>query len=116
MSFVIGIDVGTSSARALLINEKGKVIASAVKAYPLSTPRPGWSEQDPEDWWAATVATVNGVLAKSGVDRGEIRGVGLSGQMHGSVFLDESNAVLRPAILWNDQRTAEECAEITEKV
>ena len=116
MSFVIGIDVGTSSTRALLCNVKGDVLASAVKEYPLSTPRPGWSEQDPEDWWTATVATVTAVVETSGVDRGDIQGVGLSGQMHGSVFLDDSDAVLRPAILWNDQRTAEECAEITDKV
>src|SRR5262249_8313074 len=113
---LLGIDIGTSGTRALLIDETGATIASATAAYPLSTPRPGWAEQEPRDWWEATVGTVRQVLASSGVSAADVRGVGLSGQMHGSVFLDRDNQVLRPALLWCDQRTVEQCAWITQRV
>ncbi|NOZ57605.1 MAG: xylulokinase, partial [Calditrichaeota bacterium] len=112
----LGIDVGTSGTKALLMDESGHVVATATEEYPLHVPKPNWSEQDPEDWWRATVAAVRAVLRKSGVAPKSVKGIGLSGQMHGSVFLDASNRVIRPAILWNDQRTGAECAEITEKV
>ena len=112
----LGVDVGTSGTKALLMDETGRVLATATEEYPLHVPKPNWSEQNPEDWWRATVVSIRSVLEKSGVSPDSVRGLGLSGQMHGSVFLDASNRVIRPAILWNDQRTGEECAEITERV
>ncbi|HZO87566.1 MAG TPA: xylulokinase [Chthonomonadaceae bacterium] len=116
MPYLIGIDIGTSGTKTILIDETGRVRARAIQEYPLYTPKPQWSEQDPADWWAATCGTVQKVLEMSRLDPREIRGVGLSGQMHGSVFLDENNAVLRRALLWNDQRTQAECDWITETV
>ena len=105
---LIGIDVGTSGVKGLAIDSAGAVVAGAGSEYPLSTPRPGWAEQDPEDWWRATQS----VLAKLAATAGPPAGIGLSGQMHGLVTLDERGRVLRPAILWNDQRTGPQCAEI----
>jgi xylulokinase len=104
---LIGIDVGTTAVKGVAISPRGEVLAVAEESYPLSTPQPGWSEQDPEDWWRATQA----LLAR--LPEGPI---GFSGQMHGLVTLDEANEPIRPAILWNDQRTAEECAEIEERI
>src|SRR2546421_7509363 len=104
----VGIDVGTSGVKGLALAPDGTVLALAEAAYPLSTPRPGWAEQDPADWWAATES----VLAELRAAAGPPVGIGLSGQMHGLVVLDAASDVLRPAILWNDQRTAAECAEI----
>jgi len=115
-SYLLGIDVATSGTKALLIDEGGSVVAMATTEYPLHSPRPLWSEQDPEDWWQATVNSVQEVLTKSGAEAGDIAAIGLTGQMHGLVMLDDEGAVLRPAILWNDQRTADQCAAITEKV
>lgn len=116
MSHLLGIDVGTSGTKALLITTDGEAVASSTRIYPLSTPYPLWAEQDPEDWWQATIGAIRDVLAESGVDPKSIRGMGLSGQMHGAVLLDENNQVLRPGILWCDQRTAAECAWITDTV
>jgi xylulokinase len=110
MSVVVGIDVGTSAVKAIAVAEDGEVLARREVGYPLSTPQPGWSEQDPEDWWRATEQALDGLVD------GEIAGIGLSGQMHGLVTLDASDAVIRPAILWNDQRTQAECDEIEERV
>ena len=111
MRALIGLDIGTSAVKALAVAEEdGAILARAEVEYPLSTPRPGWSEQDPEDWWRAT----GQALAALGVD--EIAGIGLSGQMHGLVALDAADKVVRPAILWNDGRTAAQCAEIEAKV
>ncbi|MFL5821870.1 MAG: xylulokinase [Solirubrobacteraceae bacterium] len=107
-----GIDVGTSGVKGLAIDPAGGVLASAEAAYPLSTPRPGWAEQDPEDWWRATEQ----VLAELRRGAGAPAGIGLSGQMHGLVSLDASGRVIRPAILWNDQRTGSECREIEQKI
>ena len=104
---LIGIDVGTSGVKGVAISPRGEVLATAEEAYPLSTPQPGWSEQDPEHWWRAAQAC----LAR--LPDGPI---GYSGQMHGLVTLDAEERVLRPAILWNDQRTAAECAEIEERI
>jgi xylulokinase len=104
---LIGIDVGTTGVKGIAISPRGDVLAVAEEGYPLSTPHPGWSEQDPDDWWRATQAC----LAR--LPEGPI---GFSGQMHGLVTLDESHRPLRPAILWNDQRTAEECVEIEESI
>ena len=104
---LIGLDVGTSGVKAVALAPDGELLASAEESYPLSTPKPGWAEQDPEDWWRAAQAC----LAR--LPEGP---VGLSGQMHGLVVLDADGQVLRPAILWNDQRTAAECAEIEQRV
>jgi len=108
---LVGVDVGTTGVKAIAVSPEGAVLASATRGYPLSTPRPGWSEQDPQDWWEAASAA----LAEVSAGR-EVVGIGLSGQMHGLVVLDAAGAVIRPAILWNDQRTAAECAEIEERV
>ncbi len=112
VSVTLGIDVGTSGTKTLAIDEKGKILASATAEYPCLYPRPGWSEQDPDQWWAATIATIREVMAAADLSPADIRGVGLSGQMHGSVFLDADGHVVRPALLWNDQRTVAECEEI----
>jgi xylulokinase len=112
MSAFLGIDIGTSGTKTLLVSATGKILAEASATYPCYHPRPLWSEQDPEDWWKATVKTVRAVVRKTGIRPAEIRAIGLSGQMHGSVFLDRNDKVLCKALLWNDQRTAQECAEI----
>lgn len=116
MPYLLGVDIGTSGTKTILIDETGKVIARALAEYPLYTPRPLWSEQDPEDWWRATQITIRKCLSQANVDANEIKGVGLSGQMHGAVFLDADNSPLRKAILWNDQRTQAECDWITETI
>ena len=116
MPYLIGIDVGTTGTKTLLLSDTGEIAASATVAYPLYTPRPNWAEQDPADWWSATVAGIRAVLAESGAKGEEVKGIGLSGQMHGSVFLDAKDEVIRPAILWCDQRTADQCEWITERV
>jgi len=113
---LLGVDLGTTAVKALLINEAGETLASATVEYPLSTPRPLWSEQDPADWWRGTVEAIRRVLTKAGASGAQVRGVGLSGQMHGLTLLDRAGDVLRPAILWNDQRTAEQCEEMMRRV
>lgn len=115
MSVYLGIDIGTSGTKTLAIREDGTILAAATEEYPLSSPQPGWSEQDPADWWRASAESVRKVLAKGGIAPTDVKGIGLSGQMHGSVFLDAAGDVIRPALLWNDQRTAAECAEIEER-
>ena len=112
MSVFLGIDVGTSGTKTLAMREDGAILAKDTVEYPIYTPKPGWSEQNPEDWWKATVQSVQAVLKKGGIDPAEVKGIGLSGQMHGSVFLDADKNVIRPALLWNDQRTQAECEEI----
>jgi len=116
MGYLIGFDVGTTGTKALLIDESGRIVARALSEYPLSTPRPNWAEQDPEHWWKAAVEAIGEVLASTGISGDQVDAVGLSGQMHGSVFLDEQDQVIRPAILWCDQRTAAQCDWITETV
>jgi len=116
MAYYLGLDIGTSGTKALLITEDGRHVASDTAEYPLSTPRPQWAEQDPEDWWQAAILTTKTVLQKANIGGEEIAGIGLSGQMHGSVFLDRDNRVLRPALLWCDQRTQAECDWITAQV
>ncbi len=112
MSHFLGIDVGTSGTKTIVINEAGTILAEATETYPCYHPHPLWSEQDPEDWWKATVASVKAVLKKAKLKGADVKAIGLSGQMHGSVFLDKHNNVVRRALLWNDQRTAAECEEI----
>ena len=115
-AYTIGVDVGTTGTKAVLIDPTGRVIARSTHEYPLHTPRPGWAEQDPHDWWRATVAAIRDVLAASGARPDDIRGLGLSGQQHGSVFLDASGNVIREALLWCDQRTAAQCKWIHDTV
>lgn len=117
--YYIGIDIGTSGTKTVLFDRNGQALASASAEYPLAQPALGWAEQAPEDWWQAvkeTLAAVTAEAAKQGIAPDEIGGIGLSGQMHGLVMLDEKGDVIRPAIIWCDQRTAKECSEITEKV
>ncbi len=116
MKYAIGVDIGTSGTKSVLFDEKGNVISSATVEYPLYQPKNGYAEQKPEDWYNAAVSTIKTITDESGVDASDIVGVGLSGQMHGLVMLDEDNKVIRPSIIWCDQRTAKECEEITEKV
>ncbi len=112
MSVYLGIDIGTSGTKTLAVREDGQILASATETYPLSTPRPGWSEQQPEDWWRGTINSVHEVIKAGRVSPRDVKGIGLSGQMHGSVFLNKRHEVIRPALLWNDQRTSCECEEI----
>jgi xylulokinase len=115
MGYLLGIDVSTTGAKALLIDETGTVAASATTEYPLSIPHPMWSEQSPADWWAGACSSIRAALAKANVSGEDITSVGLTGQMHGLVMMDQAGRVLRPAILWNDQRTACQCAEILDR-
>jgi xylulokinase len=115
-TYLIGIDISTTGAKALLIDEQGQVAASATTPLSLSTPYPLWSEQDPYEWWSGAVNSIRQALAQAGASGKQVRAVGLTGQMHGLVLLDAQNRVLRPAILWNDQRTGLECEEITDKL
>jgi xylulokinase len=113
VSLLLGLDVGTGGARAVAVDESGEVVAEASSEYPLHSPRPGWTEQNPEDWWEGAKEALGRVAAEV---EDEVVGLGLTGQMHGSVFLDDSGAVIRPALLWNDQRTEAQCRKITEAV
>ncbi len=112
MKYFMGIDVSTTGSKALIIDQAGSVLGVQSSPHTLFNPRPLWSEQDPEEWWQATVKSVQAVLAQTGVSGDQIAAVGLTGQMHGLVMLDEDGKVLRPAILWNDQRTQAQCDEI----
>ncbi len=114
MAYLLGIDIGTSGTKVIAIDETGKLISSASAEYELSTPRPLWAEQRADDWWDAVCACCREITAQ--IPAGEIAGIGLSGQMHGLVMLDAQNAVLRPAILWCDQRTSAQCDWITQTV
>jgi len=114
--YFIGIDVGTSGTKTILTDSKGNILATATFEYPLYQPQIGWAEQNPEDWWDASVKGIKAVLEKSKVNPEEVKAVGLTGQMHGLVMLDKNYNVIRPSIIWCDQRTAKECDEITEKV
>jgi xylulokinase len=110
MRNLVGLDVGTTGVKALAVSPEGEVLSRIEEAYPLSTPQPGWAEQDPENWWRAAESALAGLAVA------DLAGIGLAGQMHGLVVLDKYERVLRPAILWNDQRTAAECAEIEERL
>lgn len=114
--YFLGFDTSTTSSKALLIDERGDVIAVASSSHTLQTPRPLWSEQNPREWWTAVSASIKSVLEKAGIGGERIAAVGLTGQMHGLVLLDEAGNVLRPAILWNDQRTQSQCDEIHQRM
>jgi xylulokinase len=112
----LGIDVSTTATKSLLVDESGTVLAVAAAEVPLSTPQPLWSEQDPHHWWQAACDSIARVIAAAGIEPASIRRIGLTGQMHGLVLLDEQGEVLRPAILWNDQRSAAQCDAIRRRV
>jgi xylulokinase len=114
--YLLGIDVSTTTAKALLIDMQGNVLGVGSTAQTLSTPKPLWSEQDPNEWWDGVTASIRKVMTQSGVNGSQILAVGLTGQMHGLVLLDEMGQVLRPAILWNDQRTAAQCDDIRSRL
>src|SRR5512134_2911064 len=117
MPHLLGIDVGTGGTRAIVINPEGRVVGSATDEHvPFASPQIGWAEQDPRDWWRATCGAARAALAAAKLTGGDITAVGFSGQMHGSVLLDEAGEVIRPALIWCDQRTDAECRAITEKV
>ena len=114
---LIGIDVGTGGSRAVLIDTAGKIVASAtVEHKPFVSIQTGWAEQDPGDWWRASAAAIRSAITKAGIPTEEIKAIGLSGQMHGAVLLDAADEVLRPAIIWCDQRSGEQCRRLTENV
>ncbi|MEM1011393.1 MAG: xylulokinase [Planctomycetota bacterium] len=116
MPHLLGIDIGTSGTKSLVLGPDGKVKGTATSPHTLVTPKPGWTEQDPLEWWGAVQKSVRGALRAAKITKDDIIAIGLSGQMHGSVFLDEKGRVLRLAILWNDQRTGEESKQILETV
>ncbi len=116
MKLFLGIDIGTSGVKALLIDEQGKIQASAMVEYPIYTPFPLWSEQEPEDWWKASIEALQQLVNLADVKITQICAIGLTGQMHGAVFLDKQNQVIRRALLWNDQRTSKECEQITDLI
>jgi xylulokinase len=115
-NYLLGIDVSTTATKALLIDERGTVIAVAATEYPFETPRPLWSEQDAALFWNGTVQSIRDVLEKSRINPADIAAVGLTGQMHGATLLDVHGEPLRPCILWNDQRTHKQCDDITTRV
>lgn len=116
MRYLIGIDLGTSATKTVLFDENGVSISSSSVEYPLYQPQNGWAEQNPEDWYSAAISTLTDVVKNSGVNPDDIISLGISGQMHGLVMLDEKCDVIRPAILWCDQRTGKECEELTERL
>jgi len=116
MKYLIGIDVGTTGTKVVLITEAGKVEASAFEGYPLSSPQADWIEQDPEDWWKATIKAIAKAMDNASAKAGEIAGIGLCGQYHGAVLLDKAHHVLRPCILWCDQRTTQQAEYISRKI
>ena len=115
MGYLLGLDIGTSGVKALLISIAGKIISSKTVAYPLATPHSGWAEQSPDDWWEATLKVIRETVSDHPIASNQIKGISLSGQMHSSVFLDEKMKVIRPAILWSDTRTSGQCQEIYAK-
>lgn len=114
MPYLLGLDIGTSSTKAVLIDPTGKVVHTCAPAYDFKTPKPLWAESNPADWWHATVTACEEMVSRVGA--ANIAAVGLTGQMHGLVMLDKAGTVLRPCIMWNDQRTAAQCASITQKI
>ena len=112
MAYFLGIDSSTTSVKALLIDDEGQVVSVATTEIPISTPKPLWSEQDPADWWRGAVNSIRQLFQTTGLTGADVAAIGLTGQMHGLTLLDKAGQVLRPAILWNDQRTGAECDDI----
>ncbi len=115
MKYLLGLDIGTSGVKTLLISLEGKIISNKTTSYPLATLHPGWAEQSPYDWWEATVNAIREIVSNDYIDANQIKGISLSGQMHSSVFLNEKMEVIRAAILWSDTRTSEQCRKIYTK-
>lgn len=113
-SYFMGIDVGTSSTKAILVDETGEVVGSSTPTYNFDIPRPLWAESNPEDWWEAAVEAIRELVGQVGAE--QISAIGLTGQMHGLVMLDADGTVVRPCIMWNDQRTGAQCRSLTEKM
>ncbi len=109
---ILGVDIGTSGCKTIIIDEKGSILGTSTREYPLYNPRPGWVQQNPEDWWEAVKISINEVMNENNIPSNSISGIGLSGQMHGLVVLDDKKEVIRPAILWNDQRSSSQCEKI----
>ena len=116
MKYLLGIDVSTTTAKAFLMDQKGTILAVGSTPQSLSTPYPLWSEQNPQDWWQGVAQSIHQVLDETKIQSSDIAAIGLTGQMHGLVILDQAGKVLRPAILWNDQRTGAECDQIRERL
>src|ERR1044072_3074247 len=116
MRLLLGIDLSTTGAKALLIDHEGGVVSSATTYLNLSTPHPLWSEQDPREWWTATANSIKQALATANASGEDVSAIGLTGQMHGLLLLETEREVLRPAILWNDQRCGAECDEIRARI
>lgn len=116
MRYLLGLDIGTSGTKTALFDEFGNTIKTKTYEYKLYQPKSGWAEQDPKDWWEACVKGIKGVIEDSKVNASDIKGIGLSGQMHGLVLLDKDNKVIRKSIIWCDQRTEKECEYITETI
>ena len=115
--YCLGIDVGTGGSRAVLIDSAGQIVASeTIEHVPFGSPETGWAEQDPDDWWRASAAAIRAVLSKDNINRESIAAIGLSGQMHGAVLLDEKDQVIRPSIIWCDQRSDIQCRQLTEQI
>lgn len=114
--YLLGIDIGTSGTKTVLFDTKGKQVASTLEEYTMDQPKAGWAEQNPEDWWHAVAHTIKEVMSCSGVNPEHVKGIGLSGQMHGLVLLDEKNQAIRPSIIWCDQRTQKQCDDMTDRV
>ncbi len=115
MSYLLGLDIGTSGVKGLLLSVEGEIKLTRTESYPLSTPKSGWAEQNPEDWWEATKKCISSLVNDSGINSADIKGISFSGQMHSSVFLDENMGIIRPAILWSDTRTSKQCQEIYDR-
>jgi len=116
MDYLVGIDIGTSGTKGVLMDREGKICARAGREYSIDIPQPGLAEQDPKMWWEATIQATKEVINKSEVNPQQIRGIGLSGQMHGTVFLDKNLQPFRPAIIWADQRSSSQCEFIYQKI
>jgi xylulokinase len=116
MRVLLGIDIGTSSTKSVLIDISGRLLAKSQREYPIDSPKPGWAEQQPETWWEAVKETVRAAVSQSRANPHRIAGIGLSGQMHGTVLLDRNRSLLRPAIIWADRRSAGECEAILEQL
>ncbi len=112
----IGIDLGTSAIKSILLDESGRLIATASEPLQVSRPAPGFSEQDPESWWRATIAAFDTLAKQAPHEMAAVRGIGLSGQQHGATLIDKAGTVLRPCILWNDVRSAQECRELEQRL
>jgi len=116
MAYYLGIDIGTSGTKTLVMNSRCKVLATATAEHAISAPKPGWSEQNPEDWWASAIKATRAAIRKAGINGKKVAGIGFSGQMHGLVITDSAGRPLRPSIIWNDQRTARQAMEIERTV